>query len=145
MALNATALLTVALLTAIALSACINHPGPEKPPGYKYDKDRPAQRPATATTAHENYADCVLLDNGVTNHGYRNHHNMSTWYLKRCRLLEPPPLGHQTWPQVQDCIHNYGPWLASRYTISSFPKGGYASDAMAVLETICAPSPLQKP
>ena len=131
------------MLAVLAVTACSGSDADNGvPDNYRYDKMVPAARPASATHWQEAYADCVMKDEDITNHGYSSHENLHFWLTQRCRFLEPPALGLASPAEVQECLHDYGPWLAHRYKIGPFPKGWYGSRGLIVAETICAPSGL---
>ena len=128
-----------ALLASVVLTGCSYNNG--APANYKFDEERPAARPGGASDSHEAYADCMINEYDTRNHGYRSSENIQLWAIQRCRFLEPPPLGLTTATQVQNCIYEYGPWLADRFNVQGFPKGWTGSRTVTALETICAPSP----
>lgn len=137
------AALLAMLVAALSIMACgsdTDDQSIERPDNYRFDREIPAALPSSASHRQEAYADCVMRDEDITNHGYSSHENLHFWLTQRCRFLEPPPLGLTEPAEVQECIHDYGPWLAHRYKIGPFPKGWYGSRGLIVAETICAPS-----
>ena len=134
--------LVAALLLLMASTACSgNNLYSENRDNYNLNQAAPAPRPPDATATHEAYADCVIVGYGTRNYGHRSPGNLQFWAIQRCRSLAPPSLGLTTPAEVQECIYNYGSWLADRYDISGFPKGMTGSRAVTVAETICAPTP----
>ena len=131
----------VAMLAVMSLIGGCSYGKDPAPANYRFDREAPVARPSGASDSHEAYADCVINGYGTKNHGYADSENLQIWAIQRCRFLEPPPLGLTTPVQVQQCIYDYGPWLANRFKVSGFPTGWYGSRTVTAVETICAPSP----